>query len=578
MKWAVAAGNSKKQRKAAKRGACLMEYTLVSSAGKEAAPTQPAGAPVWSRDVLQPLAPGALTPFSASVLHEMAGRSWFNYFDRLGFDPTPKSRVVRSRHGRPYFTLTLSAQLDAQQAGIEPPALRIGGEVRPLARWEKPGLLAGLKLGGNARKVAGVLTALGSELEPAATKGQAWLQRVQAMRWSQAEILQIMEEIERTGAGTLQLYVAARHSLHAAYLRLLGLFDGPASTRQLLALNAALRPREELVELQIARAIASLAQTVQSAPEVQRLLGAESFAAVEEEIDKTVLGPGLRQFLAKYGHRCAGEGELMMPRWAEDPAPVLVAVATAAAQGVTTLPPAVPADDGPLLALLATKQRKEAQALLLQAQQALVLQSKALHIHAYTLAGTRIWALAAGREAMGDQRLTDQNDVFLYELEEMKQMMTGEWNVSDKKGIQSTAARRRAEWQTAQQATASDLLVGDGEAVAAIAPGAAGLPGAPGAGAGPVVAMPAGLHNLAGTAQGAKVILAGIQADAGWALALPVAAGVLQGQGSPLDPFTSAASALQIPLVYDLGERLASFNEQSIATIDGSKGKVKDGK
>ena len=114
----------------------MIDHSLKGPNAQGGGPS--AGAPIWSRDFLQPLAPGALTPFSASVLHEMAGRSWYNYYDRLGFDPTPKSRVVRSMHGRPYFTLTLSAQLDAQQAGIEPPPISIGGATRPLARWEKP--------------------------------------------------------------------------------------------------------------------------------------------------------------------------------------------------------------------------------------------------------------------------------------------------------------------------------------------------------------------------------------------------------------------------------------------------------
>lgn len=112
---------------ATKRGACLIDYTLAAQTAKG----QPDGAPVWSRTFLQPLAPRALTPFSASVLAEMAGRAWFNHYDRLGFDPTPKARVVRSLHGRPYFTFTLSAQLEAQHAGSEPPVLMIDGAMRP---------------------------------------------------------------------------------------------------------------------------------------------------------------------------------------------------------------------------------------------------------------------------------------------------------------------------------------------------------------------------------------------------------------------------------------------------------------
>jgi pyruvate,water dikinase len=556
----------------------LIDYSLVGTTGKPGSPTPGAGAPVWSRDFLQPLAPGALSPFSASILHEMGGRGWFNYFDRLGFDPTPKSRVVRSRHGRPYFTLTLSAQLDAQQAGIEPPALRIGGKPHALARWEKPGLLAGLKLGGNARKAGGVLSALGGELDGAAGKGRAWLQRVQTMRWSQAEILQIMEEIERTGATTLELYVAARHHLQSAYLRLLALCDGPATAQQLAAVNAALAPGGDLVELQIARAVASLAQAAQAEPQVLQYLQGGNFAEQEAALAATSFGARLAEFLAAYGHRCAGEGELMIPRWSEDPAPVLAAVVAAAACGTTTLPAPAPPDESPLMALLDGKRRKEAQALLAQIRAALPLQSMALHVHAYTLAGTRVWARAAGREAMSDKRLLAPDDVFLYELEEMKQMMTGEWNVSDREGIQATAVQRRVEWQAAQGTPAADLLVGDGEAFAVVSTGAAGLPGAGGTGKGTRVIAPTEFIDLPNAVRGGKAVLAGVQADVGWALALPVAAGIVQVQGAPLDPLTQAAAALQVPVVYNLGERMTAVQGYAVTALDGSQGMVTDGR
>ena len=367
----------------------MIDYSLrganVQSGGASA------GAPIWSRDFLQPLAPGALTPFSASVLQEMAGRSWYSYYDRLGFDPTPKARVVRSMHGRPYFTLTLSAQLDAQQAGIEPPALRIGGTVRPLTRWEKPGLLAGLKLGGNARKAAAVLQALDREIEAAVPQGQAWLQRVQAMRWSQAEILQIMEEIERVGAATLQLYVVARHNLETAYLRLLGLVEGGSPVQLLAALSAAMRPTGDLVELQIARAVAGLAQAAQTVPGVPQFLAAGEYARWETELAESPFKAGLSALLATYGHRCGGEGELSNPRWGEDPTPLLAAAAAAVRTGAA-LPAQVGPEEGLFLNLLDARRRKEAQALLPLVRQCLQLQSKALHVHAYTLAGTRIWA------------------------------------------------------------------------------------------------------------------------------------------------------------------------------------------
>jgi phosphohistidine swiveling domain-containing protein len=262
-------------------------------------------------------------------------------------------------------------------------------------------------------------------------------------------------------------------------------------------------------------------------------------------------------------------------RWSENPTPLLIAVA-AAVRGNATLPAQAGPDEGPFLGMLDARRRKEAQALLSQVRQCLVLQSKALHVHAYTLAGTRIWALAAGHEAMGDKRLLAEDDVFFYELEEMKQMMTGEWNISDTDNIRATARGRKVDYQAWQQTAAGDLLVGDSEAFAAIPAGATGLPGAPGSGRGPVVAA-VDLAAIART-NGGKAILAGIQADTGWAAALPSAAGIIQVQGSALDPVVVAAAAVQVPVVYDVSERLVRERTQDIAAIDGSQGTVTNGR
>ena len=94
---------------------------------------------VWSNLPLQPLVRGPMTPFSYSVVAEIAGRAWYQYFDRLGFNPTPCGRVVRQYQGRPYLNLTLSAQRDVEGAAIEPLTFVIDGAPFPICKWEKPG-------------------------------------------------------------------------------------------------------------------------------------------------------------------------------------------------------------------------------------------------------------------------------------------------------------------------------------------------------------------------------------------------------------------------------------------------------
>jgi phosphohistidine swiveling domain-containing protein len=160
----------------------------------------------------------------------------------------------------------------------------------------------------------------------------------------------------------------------------------------------------------------------------------------------------------------------------------------------------------------------------------------------------------------------------------MKKMMTGEWNISDTDKIRATAVQRKLDYQAWQKAGAGDLLVGDCTAFAVLPSGALGLPGAAGTGHGEVVTAPAGLAEPALRSARGKVVLVGVQADAGWAAALPATAGIVQAQGSPLDPVVAAAAALHVPVLYGLGERVGEVQAQPMATVDGSQGTVTNGR
>ena len=530
-----------------------MEFTAQSALS--------ANAPTWSRTFLQPLAPGALTPFSQSILTEIVSRAWLRYYTRLEFAPTPRSRVVRSHQGRPYVNLTLAAQLEVQHAGIEPPVYIIAGQPRPVCAWEKPGLFAGVKLGRGARKIAETAGALEAELDELTATAQRWLQKVAALRWSQAELLQIMEEIENAGAPSLSIYFAARQRLEGTASQFLGLLRAARHPQPDALLAQALAGQQDLVEVAIARQVATLAAAAQRNPAVLDFLATGAFAGWEATLPAGEFAEQMRAFLVAYGHRCAGEGELSNPRWAEDPTPVFQAV-LAASRG--TAAPPQPVDLNALLAGIDGKQRKECRALVETMRSAMRLQSSALHTYAYVLAGARQWALAAGKEASSDARLGNFADVFFYELEEVKQMMTGEWNISDQSGIRATAEERMVQAATWRASYPGALLIGD---VAARLAGA-GLPGAPGAATGRIGAGPGA---------GKRPVRVAVQPDAGWAIWLPASAAVVAVQGSPLEPISAAAGALGVPLVVDAGAAALAFADGATVTVDGDAGAVRGG-
>lgn len=510
-----------------------------------------ASAPTWSRTFLQPLAPGALTPFSQSILAEIVGRAWLRYYDRLDFSP-PRARVLRSYQGRPYMNLTLGAELEAQRAGLEPPAYVIDGQARPVCAWEKPGLFAAMKLGRGARKIAETAAAMENELGELDGKAQSWLQRVAGLRWSQAEILQIMEEIENAGAPGMAVFLAARQRLESTSAHFLSQARAAGHPQPDALLAQVLAAAPGLVEAEIARQVAALGAAAQQEPAAHAFLAAGDYAQWASALPGA-FAEQVRAFLTAYGHRGAGEGELSNPRWAEDPSPLFQAILAAGRRGGA---PPRPADVNALLAGVDGKQRKALTELAETLHAAMRLQSQALHICARILAGARRWALAAGHEAAADQRLAAETDVFYYELEEVKQMMTGEWNISDQTGIRATAAARKEQMAAAQQQQPAELLVGD----VAVRRTGAGLPGAPGVAAGRI---------------GAEVRVAR-QLDAGWSLWLPAAAALITAQGSPLDPISAAAGALGTPLVID-ADAAPTLAEGAVVTVEGDRGQVRAG-
>ncbi|MCX6046921.1 MAG: hypothetical protein NT075_17595 [Chloroflexi bacterium] len=433
----------------------------------------PAGSrTAWSQHPLQPLvavepfATPPLTPFSYSLLAEVAGRAWFQYFDRLGFDPMPRARIMRQYQGRPYLNLTLSAQRDAEFAGLEPLTLRLDGQLFPLFKWEKPGFVAGIKAGLNQKKIEDTLKNLSGELDVVTQMAQQWRAKTQELRWTQAEILQIMEEIEDSAVPAFIGFLAARYQLEVACNRLIRLtldkLDAPTA---LTLMQAATSDVSNLVEQAMGTRLRALGDLAVSDPATVAWLKAGVFEDWSITLPNPHVTAALREFLTLYGHRCVGEGEIRQLRWRQDPAPLLRAIlADASHPGSIPEAPSAAQSEQKLIDAVASGRRKEAQQLLQKIRHCLALQSRSLHAFAYILDATRGWALAAAKEAMIDQRLLELDDVFFFELEEMKRMMTGEWNVSDRPEIQATCARRKAEFAQLHQGAAPELLIGEAEA------------------------------------------------------------------------------------------------------------------
>lgn len=522
---------------------------------------------VWSRLSLQPLAAGPLTPFSYSVLEEVAGRAWYQYYDELGFEPTPRARVIRQIGGYPYLNLTLSAERDAENAGIEPTILLVNDERFPITSYEKPGFLAGFKTGRNRKKIESTLALYSNELPAITKKAEAWAAKTKELRWTQADILQIMEEIERISSESFKLFFAARHNLEWIYNRLfwLTIDQQPYPTNLALMGNISC-DLTKLHEYVMAEQLLDVGALCKEQPEVVQWLEQETFAHWESALPRDV-AEAIGAFVARYGHRCANEGEIRNPRWHDDMDKFLTGL-QAYIDWTPKHPAHLPASQ-PLHRLLETidgKAKNEAQQMITQLRRLLQLQSNALHAFAHILTGTRRWALAAAKEAMADGRLQQEDDVFFFALEEMKQMMTGEWNVSASQEIQATCEKRRTEYTTWQAEKPAWLSIGDSPATAV---GEHGLPGVTGHATGPLRRRPNPTpHACDGAIVGTDLL------TSGWAPILPFARALIAAEGTPLDPLVAAARSWHVPTVVGLGATFDTLTEGAQTSVSGDSGIV----
>jgi hypothetical protein len=408
----------------------------------------------WSRQVLVPLGSEAFSPLSQSILAEVASRAWFRYYDQLGYDPMPRARVVRTQDGRAFFNLSLSAQREAEQAAIEPISFMIDGAAFPIAKVEQQGFLASFKTGRAEKRMTHFLEGLKRDSGALAGKMQAWDDRVRDLRWTQADILMVMEEIEPDMVEAFAAFLGVRQNLLLTLNRIQRLAKQPPG-ETLRQLDRGLGATHGVREAEIARRLSQMA--AHTTPALRGWIEGVDLSDWHTRLREAGLAEEFAAFLADYGTHATALGEVAEPTWLDDPTIVVRAL---------NHPPASPTlgDDHPLNVLIASvdaKSQKQAQALIDSLRGLVALQSETLHALSSILAGTRRWALGAAREGMLDNRLRQVSDIYTFELEEIKQMMTGEWNISSIKEIHERSDKRRAQAALWRGTPATDLYIGD---------------------------------------------------------------------------------------------------------------------
>lgn len=386
---------------------------------------------VWSRAAANDLARGLLTPLTWSILSRSAERAVRSHYSAWGVTLPAGAPVWRRIQGRAY--LNTSALTVADQAIA-------AGETGAVSGWRLFGRGSGRRQNAALREQIEQASALFSATAQ-------WWQRVQATQWRQATLLQVMEEIEPHAEAVLTVrdYLTTGLGANRRQLtRWVAEWQPDSSSAVFDDLFAGLDGREGWAQYRFD--LQSLTERARQEPVAAHYLAVGDW---QQPPPAGAWRTAYEAFLTTYGRWADQPLETASPRWVEAPQTLLARLALRVAET------AEPVLDSPQtarvrraaaaarLAAALGAHRRQFEPVWDQLQQIADLLPPSREALVTVVAAARHWALAAAQEAVGDGRLAAGEDVFLLELEELKQIMTGEWNSPEQ--VRPLVERRRAE-------------------------------------------------------------------------------------------------------------------------------------
>ncbi len=392
---------------------------------------------VWSRAAANDLARGLLTPLTWSILSRSAERAVRSHYSAWGVTLPAGAPIWRRMQGRAY--LNTSALTAADQAVA-------AGESAASAGWRL------FKRSPDRRENV----ALREQIEQAPARfaaAQQWWQRVQTMQWRQATVLQVMEEIEPQAEGVLTARDYLTTGLGAGrrqITRWIAEWQPASSSAVFDELFAGLDGREGWAQYRYD--LQQLTEAARQDPVVAELL-TQSF---RDSSQSPIPLPGgaferiFDAFVATYARWADQPLETASPRWAEAPQALLARLAARLAETPEISLPSPQAArqrraeaGARIIGQLDARQSRQFEPVFDQLQRIVDLLPASREALVTVMAVARRWALGAAQEAVNDGRLAAVEDVFLLELEELKQLMTGEWSSPEQ--VRPIVERRRSE-------------------------------------------------------------------------------------------------------------------------------------
>ncbi len=457
-------------------------------------PYDRAGQAAWTRALARDLFPIAPTPFHWTLLRQPLQTAMHRAWTDLGVTLPGLNFWDRGADGHIYLNADLVRQANRPLYGaawlVTPPD--------PTAA----GLFARLQAQGIIRRTEAQMAHVVAEAAALQARLADWLAWIGGLHWTQADLLQVMEELEPHALAALRLHFIARAGLAAGQARVADLLRAAwpdCPTAVLLGLYAGV---PDLPSVEAACALAGLR------------------AAADPQAAQ-------QAFLACHGHRGLAEASPHALRWREQPDRLRALAALPAARDVAQARRAYHAAVETVQRRLGSRWRQLEPAL---DRARALCRAVDLTWDAFVrvMAAAQAWLSAVAVEARTAGLIADVADAAYLEIEELKQVATGEWHRGRSDAVAAAVARRRAEW--------------------AISPPESPAPpqsASPGQASGPLFR----LTPAADLARGAGVILLTEVAEPGQAVLWLAAAGLLDAAGDPWSPGMIVARSLAVPAI-----------------------------
>jgi pyruvate,water dikinase len=536
---------------------------------------------LWSRRNIGDMLAGVLSPLGRSLVRFYQHEVHVPCLAAMGVrEPGPAAQHYRFVDGRVYANVSLLAHGWARTvAGADPAALAraIAGDDEGAAppnpyggrtpAWRRP-LAAPSWIAAQAIAIVRAPRQVAA-LEQAARAERA---RVEGLALGAMTPLALGVELERRLGTFRSTYVGYLPHMHRAFL-LLGVLDElvPAEVARALAAELDLVARDRREAAAIARVAAldpALASVFLRRPdaELERALRA---TAGGRRFWTSTIAP----VLDAHGGRAPCELDLALPRWSEDPRPLLAMIRDALASG--DAPPPLLVDP---LAGIPRRRRAVVAPLVAAYLRCAELRARTRALVAEAIAAIRGVVLEVARRAVGDGLLYALDEVGDLDLAELRDHLAGRLGRRDVFARSRLEARRVAYLRDVERPDPPETFVGE-PAARRRAPALAwrttlrGTSGSPGVAFGVARVSDDPARAAAELAPGEVLIARSI--DGTWIEALRRASAVVLDVGSVLDHGASLSRELNIPAVVDTTSATRTIRTGDRVWVDAEEGCVR---